>query len=59
MLATLADRGDQRPCWLVLRNRHEDQMTAVRQLARLQARLNRRVVHVERRPPRPLGHRRG
>jgi predicted ferric reductase len=50
MLATLADRGDQRPCWLVLGNRHEDQVTGVRQLARLQGRLNLRVVHVISRP---------
>jgi predicted ferric reductase len=28
MLAALADRGDQRPCRLVLGNRHEDQVTA-------------------------------
>ena len=27
MLATLADRGDQRPCWLVRGYRHEDQVT--------------------------------
>jgi NAD(P)H-flavin reductase len=27
MLATLADRGDQQPCRLVLGNRHKDQVT--------------------------------
>jgi predicted ferric reductase len=50
MLATLADQGDRRPCWLFLANRHEDQVTGVRQLARLQGRLNLRVVHVISRP---------
>jgi predicted ferric reductase len=50
MLSTLADRGDQRPCWLFLGNRYEDQVTGVRQLARLQGRLNLRVVHVISRP---------
>jgi predicted ferric reductase len=50
MLATLADRGDQRPVWLFLGNRHEDQVVGVRQLARLRGRLNVRVVHVISRP---------
>jgi predicted ferric reductase len=50
MLATLADQGDQRPCWLFLGNRHEHQITGIRQLARLQGRLNLRVVHVISRP---------
>jgi predicted ferric reductase len=50
MLATLADQGDQRPVWLILGNRHEDQVVGVRQLARLQGRLNLRVVHVISRP---------
>jgi predicted ferric reductase len=50
MLATLADQGDRRPCWLFLANRHEDQVTGVRQLAQLQGRLNLRVVHVISRP---------
>ena len=50
MLATLADQGDRRPCWLFLANRHEDQVTGVRQLARLQGRLNLRVVHAISRP---------
>jgi predicted ferric reductase len=50
MLATLADRGDQRPCLLFLANRYEDQVTGVRQLARLRGRLNLRVVHVISRP---------
>ncbi len=50
MLATLADQGDQRPCTLILANRYEDQVTGVRQLARLQDRLNLRVVHVISRP---------
>jgi predicted ferric reductase len=50
MLATLADQGDERPVWLFLGNRQEDQVTGVRQLARLQGRLNLRVVHVISRP---------
>ena len=50
MLATLADRGDQRPVWLFLGNRTEDQITGIRQLARLQGRLNLRVIHVISRP---------
>src|SRR4051812_1267672 len=50
MLATLADQGDRRPIWLFLGNRQEDQVTGVRQLARLQGRLNLRVVHVISRP---------
>lgn len=50
MLATLADQGDRRPCWLFLGNRREDQVTGIRQLARLQGRLNLRVVHVISRP---------
>ena len=50
MLATLADQGDRRPCWLFLANRREDQVTGVRHLARLQGRLNLRVVHVISRP---------
>jgi ferredoxin-NADP reductase len=50
MLSTLADQGDQRPCWLFLGNRHEDQVTGIRQLARLKGRLNLTVVHVVSRP---------
>ena len=46
MLATLADQGDQRPIWLFLGNRHEDQVTGIRQLGRLRGRLNLRVIHV-------------
>jgi len=50
MLSTLADRGDQRPCWLFLGNRNEDQITGIRQLERLRGRLNLTVVHVISRP---------
>jgi predicted ferric reductase len=50
MLSTLADQGDQRPIWLFLGNRHEDQVTGVRQLARLAGRVNLTVVHVISRP---------
>lgn len=50
MLATMADRGDQRPCWLFLGNRHEDQVTGIRQLERLKGRLNLTVVHTITRP---------
>ena len=59
MLATLADEGDTRPCWLFLGNRQEDQVTGVRQLARLQGRLNLRVVHVISRPSRQWTGERG
>jgi predicted ferric reductase len=50
MLATMADQGDQRPCWLFLGNAHESQITGIRQLARLRSRLNLTVVHVISRP---------
>lgn len=50
MLATLADQGDRRPCWLFLANRREDQVTGIRQLARLQGKLNLSLVHVISRP---------
>jgi predicted ferric reductase len=50
MLATLADRGDRRPCWLFLGNRSEDQITGIRQLERLRGRLDLTVVHVISRP---------
>jgi predicted ferric reductase len=50
MLATLADQGDQRPCWLFLGNRQEDQVTGIRQLERLRSRLNLTVVHVISKP---------
>ena len=50
MLSTLADQGDPRPCWLILGNRHEDQVIGARQLARLAGRLNLTVVHVMSRP---------
>ena len=50
MLSTLADRGDRRPCWLILGNSHEDQITGIRQLVRLEGRLNLAVVHVVSRP---------
>jgi ferredoxin-NADP reductase len=50
MLSTLADQGDRRPITLILGNRHEDQVVGIRQLARLQGRLNLRVVHVISRP---------
>lgn len=50
MLATLADQKDERPAWLFLANRHEDQVIGVRQLARLRGRLNLRTTHVVSRP---------
>jgi predicted ferric reductase len=50
MLSTLADLKDPRPCQLLLANRHEDQVVGVRQLARLQGRLNLRTTHVVSRP---------
>jgi predicted ferric reductase len=59
MLATLADRGDQRPCTLVLANRYEDQVTGIRQLRRLEGRLNLDVVHVISRPSQQWAGERG
>lgn len=50
MLSTLADRGDRRPVWLILGNSREDQITGIRQLARLKGRLNLTVIHVVSRP---------
>lgn len=50
MLATMADRRDQRPVWLVLGNRSEDQITGIRQLERLRDQLNLTTVHVISRP---------
>jgi predicted ferric reductase len=50
MLSTLADRGDRRPVWLILGNSREDEITGIRQLARLKGRLNLTVVHVVSRP---------
>lgn len=50
MLATLADQGETRPCWLFLGNRHENQIIGIRQIARLAGRLNLTVVNVISRP---------
>ena len=51
MLETLADRGDDRPCLLVLGNRSEDHIIGHGQIRRLQERLpHLRVVHVISRP---------
>jgi len=50
MLATLADLEDQRPIWLFLGNRHEDQITGIRQLVCLRGRLKLTVIHVISRP---------
>lgn len=50
MLATLADQGDQRPCWLFLGNRSETGITGIRQLHECSRRLDLTVVHVISRP---------
>jgi predicted ferric reductase len=50
MLSTLADRGDRRPITLILGNSRADQITGIRQLARLKGRLNLTVVHVVSKP---------
>ncbi len=44
MLSTLADRGDRRPCWAVIGNRHEDQMVGHTELDELAERLDLTVV---------------
>lgn len=46
MLSTLADRGDRRPIWLFLGNSREGHITGIRQLARLEQRLDLTVIHV-------------
>lgn len=46
MLATLADQGEQRPCFVFLGNRRENQIVGIRQLRQLESRLNLTVVHV-------------
>ncbi|MDZ8172828.1 ferredoxin reductase family protein [Microbacterium xanthum] len=51
MLATLTDRGDERPCLLILGNRHEDRIIGGEALERLQQRMpGLEVVHVISRP---------
>ncbi len=51
MLATLADRGDTRPCWLIVGNRHEDEIICADEIAELQQRMpNLTVVHAISRP---------
>lgn len=51
MLATMADRGDTRPAWLVLGNRHEDEIICRDDIAALSSRMpNLTVVHVISRP---------
>lgn len=45
MLATLADRNDQRPCWAVVGNRYEEQIIGREELQQLSSRLNLTVVH--------------
>jgi ferredoxin-NADP reductase len=59
MLETLADRGDQRPCLLVLGNRDDDSITAADQLDALTRRLPLDVVNVLSRPSRGWSGERG
>lgn len=60
MLATLADRGDARPCVLLLANRDLESRTCGAQVDALRERLNLTVVDVLERPPAdwsgPRGH---
>ena len=51
MLSTMADRCDDRPCWLVVGNRHEDQMIGRVESERLARRMNLTVVQVLSAPP--------
>ncbi|HET8969434.1 MAG TPA: ferric reductase-like transmembrane domain-containing protein [Candidatus Nanopelagicales bacterium] len=46
MLRTLADRGDRRPCWLLLGNRDRASITCADELAALRDRLDLTLVHV-------------
>lgn len=50
MLATLADRGDQRPCTLLLANSDESSITCGALIENVQSRLNLRVIHILSRP---------
>ncbi len=50
MLSTLADREDERPCWLILGNRKHDEVIGRAEVEALEARLNLTVVHVISRP---------
>lgn len=51
MLATMADRGDVRPCWLLLGNRSEDNIIGHGEVSDLQRRMpNLTVEHVISRP---------
>jgi predicted ferric reductase len=51
MLSTLADRGDRRPCLLVLANQDADSIPFRAALDALEARLDLVTVHVLRHPP--------
>ncbi len=46
MLTTLADRGDQRPCWLILGNRKYHEVIGSADIEALESRLNLTVAHV-------------
>lgn len=46
MLRTLADREDERPCYLFLGNRDQESITFGEEIEALKARLNLEVVHV-------------
>lgn len=51
MLATMADRDDQRPCWLILGNHNEHEIIGADDISDLQSRLpNLTVLHVISRP---------
>lgn len=44
MIATLADRGDTRPCWVIIGNRRDDQMLGYAELLELAERLPLTVI---------------
>jgi predicted ferric reductase len=46
MLTTLADRQDRRPCWLILGNRHYEEIIGRAELEALSERLDLTVAHV-------------
>ena len=51
MMATMADRGDQRPCWAIIGNRSEPQIIGRDELAALAPRLNLITVYALTAPP--------
>lgn len=50
MLRTLADWGDERPCWLILGNRHSGDIVGWAEVEELRTSLNLTVAHVVSQP---------